>query len=118
MSAESKITSSTPADHNCGSFRGEKHTIGEGGVRLPLIVRWPQAIMQKTEFSQRVHILKAIAKLQLVVGPDLLDSHTATANSDNFSAKLFANATHHSRRATMIGNSSVAVGAVKASVRP
>ncbi len=69
---------------NCGDLRGDKHTIWEGGFKVPFVVRWPKAIKQGTQSDRMINIVDIFATLQELVGGEVLDPQTAGADSFSF----------------------------------
>lgn len=66
-----------------GNFRGDKHTIWEGGVRVPLIARWPGAIPAGRTSDAMVSLIDIFATvIDLVDGTDF---HERDLASDSFS---------------------------------
>lgn len=51
-----------------GPFRGDKHTIWEGGFRIPLIVRWPGKVEPGTVSDYTVSLVDMFATLSDAIG--------------------------------------------------
>ncbi|MEQ9286135.1 MAG: arylsulfatase [Cyclobacteriaceae bacterium] len=50
-----------------GNLRGDKHTIWEGGTRVPFIVKWPGKIAQGTRSSNTVNVVDIFSTIHEVV---------------------------------------------------
>jgi arylsulfatase A-like enzyme len=66
----------------CGTLRGRKHSIYEGGFRVPYIVRWPGQVPPGTESKTVLCLTDVMATCAAMFGKDLPDS----AGEDSFSA--------------------------------
>jgi len=64
-----------------GGLRGRKGDIWEGGVRVPLIARWPGTIRRQSTSNQVVSLIDLVATFAAIVGKDLPDG--AGADSYN-----------------------------------
>ena len=53
--------------HNCG-FSGAKGTVYEGGIRVPLIIRWPAGLDGGRHFHQMVHFTDWLPTLLAAAG--------------------------------------------------
>ncbi len=98
---------------NYGSLRGDKHTIWEGGFKVPFVVRWPKAIKQGTQSDLMINIVDIFATLQELVGGEVLDPQTAGADSFSFASELFGDAPTETSRQTMVLNNVLGVVAIR-----
>lgn len=57
---------------NCG-FRGAKGSVHEGGVRLPMVIRWPDGLPAAGELDDLVHFNDWLPTLAAVAGADVGD---------------------------------------------
>ena len=58
--------------YNCG-FNGSKGNVYEGGIRLPMIVRWPAGLDGGRHFDQMVHFTDWLPTLCAAAGVDIPD---------------------------------------------
>ena len=98
---------------NCGDLRGDKHTIWEGGFRVPFIVRWPEAIKAGTQSDRMINVVDIFATLQNVVGGQVVDPKVAAADSFSFCSEWSGNAATEAGRETMVVNNSLGVVAIR-----
>lgn len=52
---------------NCG-YRGAKGVVYEGGIRVPLILRWPEGLEQRSEIEDYVHFVDWLPTLCAAAG--------------------------------------------------
>ena len=57
---------------NCG-FKGSKTLVYEGGVRLPMIVRWPNGLACRGDVDELVHFTDWLPTLAAVAGAEVTD---------------------------------------------
>jgi arylsulfatase A len=98
---------------NNGTLRGDKHTIWEGGFKVPFVVRWPKAIKAGTQSDRMINVVDIFATLQQVVGGDVLDPQTAAADSFSFYSDLVSDTSKATSRETMVLNSVIGVIAIR-----
>jgi len=98
---------------NNGDFRGDKHTIWEGGFKVPFVVRWPKAIKKGRQSRSMINLVDIYATLQELVGGKVLDPQTAGADSFSFCSELLGNAPEKSSRETMVLNDVRGVVAIR-----
>jgi arylsulfatase A len=98
---------------NCGDLRGDKHTIWEGGFKVPFVARWPKAIKEGTRSDRMINIVDVFATLQEVVEGDVLDPQTAAADSFSFCSELLGDTAKEASRETMVLNSAMGVVAIR-----
>lgn len=58
---------------NCG-FRGAKGSVHEGGIRIPLLMRWPAGLQGGEHFHDLVHFVDWLPTLLEAAGVDVPDS--------------------------------------------
>lgn len=66
----------------CGALRGRKHSIYEGGFRVPFIVRWPGRVPANTRSDAMLCLNDVLATCAELLGEKL----PANAGEDSFSA--------------------------------
>ena len=66
----------------CGDLRGKKHSIYEGGLRVPFIVRWPGQIPAGTESGAVLCLTDVFATFAAILGEDIPEN----AGEDSFNA--------------------------------
>lgn len=98
---------------NNGELRGDKHTIWEGGFRVPFVVRWPNMIQSGAQSHSMVNLVDIFATLQDIVGGRVLDPQTAGADSFSFRSELLGKASETSKRKTMVLNNVLGVVAIR-----
>jgi len=57
---------------NCG-FKGSKGSIYEGGIRVPLIIRWPDGLQGGEHFHDLIHSTDWLPTLATIAGIDLVN---------------------------------------------
>jgi len=98
---------------NNGVFRGDKHTIWEGGFRVPLIVRWPSKIKEGTVSDRMVNVVDLFSTIQELVGGEVLPPLEAAPDSFSFYDELIGDRNDKAMRTTMIVNSVNGVLAIR-----
>jgi len=66
----------------CGALRGRKHSIYEGGFRVPFIVRWPGRVQAGTRSDTMLCLTDVLATCAALLGDKLPDG----AGEDSFNA--------------------------------
>jgi arylsulfatase A-like enzyme len=66
-----------------GPFKGDKHTVWEGGFRVPYIVRWPGRVPAGTACDEMVSLTDTFATLAALVGVPMPAASTAAEDSFN-----------------------------------
>ena len=72
---------------SAGGLRGRKGDIWDGGIRMPLIARWPGRITKGTISQEVVGLVDLLATLAAIAGVKLPDD--AIVDSHDFSSVLF-----------------------------
>ncbi len=98
---------------NNGVFRGDKHTIWEGGFRVPLIVRWPGKIKEGTVSDRMVNVVDIFSTIQELVSGEVLPPKEAAHDSFSFYDELIGKRSNKAMRSTMVVNSVTGVMAVR-----
>jgi arylsulfatase A-like enzyme len=98
---------------NNGDIRGDKHTIWEGGFKVPFIVRWPKAIKKESQTGRMINLVDIYATLQEIVGGEVLHAKTAAADSFSFRSELLGKPSEKSDRETMVLNDVRGVVAIR-----
>ena len=98
---------------NDGIFRGDKHTIWEGGFRVPLIVRWPGHIKEGSSSDRMVNLVDIFATVQELVSGEVLPPEEAGADSFSFFDELIGKRKISSIRPTMVVNNVDGVLAIR-----
>ena len=66
-----------------GSWKGRKHSIYEGGFRVPFIVRWPGHVKAETVSDETISLVDMYATLAAVVDRDVPANTQAAEDSHN-----------------------------------
>ena len=67
-----------------GDLRGDKHTIWEGGTRVPLILSWPGRVKKATVSSEMINLLDLFATIADITGGGLPDNKEIAPDSYSF----------------------------------
>ena len=67
-----------------GSFRGDKHTIWEGGTRVPFIVAWPGMVEEGTVTSEMISLLDVFATVAEITEGNVPPPDGAAPDSYSF----------------------------------
>ncbi len=98
---------------NNGNFRGDKHTIWEGGFRVPFIARWPSHIQKGTVSDRMVNLVDIFATIQDLVGGEVLSPNEAAPDSFSFYDEIIGKRNTKSIRITMVVNNASGVMAIR-----
>ncbi len=98
---------------NDGVFRGDKHTIWEGGFRVPFIARWPGHIQEGKVSDRMVNLVDIFATVQEMVSGEVLPPKVAGADSYSFYDELIGKRNASSVRPHMVVNSVNGVMAIR-----
>jgi len=71
-----------------GPFRGDKHTIWEGGFRVPFIVRWPGRVEAGATSDAMINLMDIFATVTEVVGGRMPAAKQAAPDSFSFQKAL------------------------------
>ena len=67
-----------------GALRGDKHTIWEGGVRVPFVVRWPKKFVAGTTSSSMINLIDVFATVVDILGGELPSDGSVAPDSISF----------------------------------
>jgi arylsulfatase A-like enzyme len=98
---------------NNGIFRGDKHTIWEGGFRVPFIVRWPGKVQASAVSDRMVNLVDIYATIQEAVSGKVLPPEEAGADSYSFYDELMGKRITAAVRPHMIVNNAKGVMAIR-----
>ena len=98
---------------NNGELKGDKHTIWEGGVRVPFIVRWPGHVEAGTETDRMINMVDIYATVQELVSGKVLDPKVAAADSYSFYDELIGKRNSNALRPHMVVNDAIGVRAIR-----
>lgn len=96
-----------------GPWKGGKHTIWEGGFRVPFLVRWPGKVPAGTVCDEMISLTDLLATTAAVVGEPLPPAATAAEDSRSFLPHLLAEKGAKPAREDMIVHSSDGVFAIR-----
>ena len=98
---------------NNGEFRGDKHTIWEGGVRVPFIARWPGHIQEGTVSDRMINLVDIYATIQELVSGKVLPPGEAASDSFSFYDELLGTRQTTSLRPHLVINDAIGVQAIR-----
>ncbi len=98
---------------NNGDFRGDKHTIWEGGVKVPFIARWPGHIQEGTVSDRMINLVDIYATMQELVSGEVLDPEKAASDSFSFYDELIGKRKVGSVRPHMVVNDAIGIQAIR-----
>jgi arylsulfatase A-like enzyme len=94
----------------CGALRGRKHSIYEGGFRVPFIVRWPGHVPAGTSSDTMLCLNDVLATCAAILGGQL----PASAGEDSFNALAAWKGAPNARvRETLVPDSAEGVFAIR-----
>ena len=71
-----------------GDWRGRKHSVYEGGFRVPFVVRWPEAVKAGSTCDATISLVDVYATLAEVMGVPLPDRVSGAEDSISFLPQL------------------------------
>ena len=80
-----------------GDLRGDKHTIWEGGTRVPFIVSWPGKVENSSVSNNMINIVDIFATVCEITDGKLPDSKEVAPDSFSFLPSLIKSANKHPR---------------------
>lgn len=98
---------------NNGDLRGDKHTIWEGGFKVPFVVRWPKMIQEGSQSDRMINIVDIYATLQELVAGKILDHNKAAPDSFGFYSAFRGEKSEKTNRLTMVMNDVKGIVAVR-----
>lgn len=97
-----------------GDLRGDKHTIWEGGTRVPFIVSWPGKVKEGTVSDDVIAVMDVFATVAEITGDGLPEDHTVAPDSYSFYPALLDEKNREERRsvvtADMYGMQAIRMG--------
>ena len=85
-----------------GDWRGRKHSIFEGGFRVPFIVRWPGKVPAETVSSETISLVDMFATVAAVIGQPLPPAAEAAEDSLSILSALVGQSSQTPLRESMI----------------
>jgi arylsulfatase A-like enzyme len=98
---------------NNGDFRGDKHTIWEGGFRVPFVVRWPGHVKAGAVSDRMINLVDIFSTIQELVSGEVLPPEEAGADSFSFYDEITGNRTEIAMRPHMVVNNVQGVMAIR-----
>ncbi len=89
---------------NNGDLKGDKHTIWEGGFKVPFVARWPGHIPAGSESDRMVNLVDLHATFQELVSGEVMAPDEAAADSFSFYSSLVGQGADDNVRPTMVVN--------------
>jgi arylsulfatase A-like enzyme len=96
-----------------GRLRGGKHTVWEGGFKVPFVVRWPGRVPACTTCSHMVSLADLLATTAAIVGEKLPAPDKAAEDSHSMLPALLGDAQAKPARNDMIVHSADGVFAIR-----
>lgn len=96
-----------------GTFRGDKHSIWEGGFRVPFVVRWPGHIEAGAVSDRMINLVDIFATVQEMISGEVLPPQEAAADSYSFYDELIGKRNENSVRPHMVVNNANGVLAIR-----
>jgi arylsulfatase A-like enzyme len=85
-----------------GPWRGRKHSVYEGGFRVPLLARWPGHVPAGSEPTTMVNLVDVFATVAELVGAPLSGAAPGGEDSVSFLPQLLGRTTAPSRQAMVV----------------
>jgi len=96
-----------------GALRGRKHTIWEGGFKVPFLARWPGHVPEGTVCREMVSLADLLATTAAIVGEKLPAANKAAEDSYNILPALLGQSSDKPLRPDMIVHSADGVFAIR-----
>ncbi len=96
-----------------GSLRGGKHSVWEGGFKVPFLVRWPGRVPAGTTCSEMVSLADILATTAAIVGQELPAADQAAEDSHSFLPALLGQSGTPPARSHLIVHSADGVFAIR-----
>lgn len=87
-----------------GDLRGDKHTIWEGGFKVPFVARWPGHIPAGAQSHRMVNLVDLYATFQELVSGEVMAPTKAAPDSFSFYSTLVGTGSDDQHRSTMVVN--------------
>ncbi|MDE0100882.1 MAG: sulfatase-like hydrolase/transferase, partial [Bryobacterales bacterium] len=85
-----------------GDWRGRKHSILEGGFRVPFIVRWPGRVLAETVSTDTISLVDMFATVAALISEPLPPAAVAAEDSFSILPALLGQFSQTPRRESMI----------------
>ena len=95
-----------------GKLRGDKHTIWEGGTRVPFIVSWPGRVKENTVSHDMINLMDIFATVCEITDGKLPNSKDVAPDSFSFLPSLMQSKKTH-RRISMITADAKGIQAIR-----
>jgi arylsulfatase A len=99
--------------HVNGDWRGGKHSIYQGGFRVPFLVRWPGLAPAGTACGETVNLVDILATVAAVTGRRLPSPEVAAEDSTNLLPALLGKKVVQPLRDSMISHSAAGIFAIR-----
>jgi len=99
--------------HVNGDWRGRKHSIYQGGFRVPFLVRWPGKAPAGTTCDETINLVDMLATVAAVVGKPLPAAEGAAEDSVNVLPTFLGQTLKTPLRSSMISHSADGVFAIR-----
>jgi arylsulfatase A len=96
-----------------GDLRGGKHTVWEGGFKVPFLVRWPGRVPARTTCGDMISLADLLATTAAIVGEPLPAPSKAAEDSYNVLPALFGESGAKPARSDIIVHSADGVFAIR-----
>jgi len=87
-----------------GDLRGDKHTIYEGGTRIPFIVSWPGNIEKGSSSNDMINVLDIFATVCDITDGAMPESKNVAPDSYSFFPSLINSTNKHPRTSMVTAN--------------
>ncbi|MHC4880372.1 MAG: sulfatase-like hydrolase/transferase [Planctomycetota bacterium] len=88
-----------------GVWRGRKHSIYEGGFRVPFLVRWPEHVPAATVSSETISLVDMYATIAAVIGHHVPSDEAVAEDSFNVLPAFLGSSTAEALRSSMVVHS-------------
>ena len=85
-----------------GNWRGRKHSIYEGGFRVPFIVRWPGHVQASTVCDETISLVDMYATIAALINRPVSDDEDVAEDSFNVLPSFLGEATQEPIRSSII----------------
>lgn len=96
-----------------GDWRGRKHSVYQGGSRVPFLVRWPGNASAGTTSDETINLVDMLATIAAVVGRSLPEANGAAEDSMNVLPAFLGKKSATPLRGSMIVHSADGVFAIR-----
>ncbi len=87
-----------------GNLRGDKHTIWEGGTRVPFMVSWPGKVKAGSVSRDMINMVDVFATISEITHGNLSDSKEVAPDSFSFLPSLLQSGKTHQRTSMVTAN--------------